>query len=345
MNQKTPVAIIGYGMIGRTHREALAAVPEAELAAVVSRRGGPPEDESADLSGVRWFRTEDELYAAMQPEIVTICSPSGQHADQARRALEHGAHVFVEKPPAATVDELISLNSLAQQQKRHLAVVSQYRMRPQLAHVATLIQSGTLGRPLLGEMRLHWHRPQSYYEAAAWRATDSHGGSLPNQGWHTVDLLTWYFGPAAEVSGIAATLAHDIPVEDTTSSTITFASGALGSVVTTTTTPPGEPTELRLFFDKGSIRIEDTQVTDWAMPDDVPPPPSDGDTGSGAADPAAIGADSHCRQWQDLVDAVRAGTTPAVTAVDSLPTLALIEAVYESAQTGRRIQPRIEANA
>lgn len=345
MNQKTPVAIVGYGMIGRTHREALAAVPEAELVAVVSRRGGPPDDETADLSGVRWFHTQEELHAAVRPEIVAICSPSGQHADQTKLALEHGTHVFVEKPPAGTVDELNALNALAQRQKRHLSVVSQYRMRPQLAHVATLIKNGTLGRPLLGEMRLHWHRPQSYYESAPWRANDAHGGSLPNQGWHTVDLLTWYFGPASEVGGITATLAHDIGVEDTTSSTIRFASGALGSVVTTTTTPPGEPSELRLFFDQGSIRIQDTQVTDWDLPDDVPPPPSDGDTGSGAADPAAIGADSHRRQWQDLVDAVRGGTTPSVTGVDALPTLALIEAIYESAETGHSIQPRIEASA
>jgi predicted dehydrogenase len=89
-----------------------------------------------------------------------------------------------------------------------------------------------------------------------------------------------------------------------------------------------------MFFDCGTVTIHDTTVAEWDAPDDVPAPPTASDTGSGAADPAAIGAIGHHRQWSDLISAIHAGSTPAVPATESIHTLALIEAIYRSAEQG-----------
>ncbi|MGP3961201.1 Gfo/Idh/MocA family protein [Nonomuraea sp. 3N208] len=327
MKPDVTVGIIGYGLIGRIHAEAVSKVDGAILAGIVSSGEDVPP-------GVHRCATDEELYAEVAPDVVAICTPPTLHARQTQSALEHGAHVLVEKPPAITVAELRDLQKLAESADRRFAVVSQQRLLPHLAHVAEIVHSGRLGRPLLGEVRLHWHRPQSYYEIAAWRATDPLGGSLPNQGWHAVDLLTWYLGPATWVTGQIGTLAHVAEVEDTAVATVRFSGGALGSIVTTTTTPPGHPTEISLFFERGTVRIHDTEIVTW--PDEIPLP-GRGRVSSGAADPAAIGADGHRRQWQDLIDAVRTGGRPAVTAAESIHTLALIEAVYTSARTGRAV--------
>jgi predicted dehydrogenase len=287
---------------------------------------------------VRWYTSAKEMYADRTPEIVAICSPSGLHAEHVRTALEHDAHVFVEKPPASTVAQFHELTVLATQRDRLLTVVSQQRMEPQLRHIADVIRGGRLGSARLGELRLHWHRPQQYYEDSPWRATDPHGGSLANQGWHAADLMTWFLGPAFTVTAQTATVAHDIEVEDMAVATMRFSSGAMGSVVTTTAMPPGEPAEIWLYFERGSIGIRDTQVIGWNVPEGVPPlPPTQraaAAVGSGASDPAAIGAIGHTRQWQDLVNAVRTGTSPAVTTTSSAHTLALIEAIYQAADTG-----------
>lgn len=335
MDSLTTVGIVGHGLIGRTHAQAVAGVDGAELRAIVSRRGPtalePPRDD------VRWYRSPGELYGDAVPDVVAICSPSAEHAAQVREALEHGAHVLVEKPPAVSADELRSLVDLARARGRLLAVVSQQRLEPQLRHIADLIHQGALGQPRLGEVRLHWHRPQSYYDEAPWRATDAHGGSLANQGWHAIDLLTWFFGPASVVAARTATLAHDVTVEDVAVASVQFRSGALGSIVTTTATPPGEPAELRLFFDRGSVTIHDTTVAEWNLPTDVPAPPNADVAASGASDPAAIGAIGHRRQWADLVAAIRSASDPAVPATESLPTLALVEAAYRSADLGTAV--------
>lgn len=338
MDSPITVGIIGYGLIGRTHAQALAGVDGTVLQSIASRRGqSAANPDETYLDDARWYHSPDDLYANGVPDVMAICSPSGDHADQIRAALEHGAHVLAEKPPAGDAGELQELIDLARNRGRTLAVVSQQRLEPQLMHVARVIHHGALGRPLLGEVRLHWHRPQSYYDDAPWRATDAHGGSLANQGWHAVDLLTWFFGPASAATAQTATIAHDVSIEDTTVASVRFRSAAMGSIVTTTATPPGEPAEIRMFFERGAVTIHDTKIVEWHAPDDVPAPPSATTTASGAADPAAIGAIGHHRQWADLATAIRTETPPAVPAEQSLHTLALIDAVYRSADTGKAV--------
>lgn len=336
MDNPITVGIIGFGLIGRTHAQALLDVDGAVLTSVVSRRTREQltDDAPASLDGVVVHDSPEAMYAAGAPDVVAICSPSSMHGDQARAALDHGAHVLVEKPPAGSSAELHALATQAAAGGRQLAVVSQHRMATHTRHIVDVLATGALGAPRLGEVRLHWHRPQSYYDASPWRKADPHAGSLANQGWHAVDLLTWFFGPAAQVVAQAATLAHDIDVEDTTAATVRFHNGAIGSIVTSTATPPGEPAEIRLFFENGSIRLQDTEIVEWATPDQVLPPPSGSGATTGATDPAAIGAGGHREQWQDLVAAIRAGTRPAVTASDSVHTLELVEAIYRAAKSG-----------
>jgi predicted dehydrogenase len=217
--------------------------------------------------------------------------------------------------------------------------VSQQRLLPHPRHVAGLLHESRLGAPLLGEIRLHWHRPQSYYDAVPWRSNDPHAGSLANQGWHALDLLSWFFGPVQSVCAMTATLAHRIDVEDTTTAALRFGSGALGSVVTTTATAPGQPSTITLFTELGSITIRDSTVERWDLPDDIPGPATESAIGSGAADPASIGTAGHRLQWCDVIDAVRTNRAPAVTAADGARTLALIDAIYESARTGVAVKP------
>ena len=94
------VAIVGLGKIARDqHLPAIAATPGVELAAVASRH--------AAIDGVAHFTTlEDLLVGAPEVDAVALCTPPQVRRAQAAMALAAGKHVFLEKPPGATVAEL-----------------------------------------------------------------------------------------------------------------------------------------------------------------------------------------------------------------------------------------------
>jgi predicted dehydrogenase len=329
------VGIVGFGQIGRIHLEALTRCPDAEIVAV-SRRHGPPADVVVD-----WHADYRELLRRAEVDLVAICTPSGDHATQALAALEAGKAVVVEKPLALTLADGERVVRTARERGLFLAAISQRRTEPACRYLKDALAAGRLGRPVLGEALVRWHRDSAYYEAAPWRGTRAmDGGVLMNQAIHAIDLLRWFFGPVQLVTGATATRVHRIEAEDTAVATLRFASGALGVIAATTATSPGLPAEVNLFCERGLVSLHDAAVARWEAPD-VPPPPPVEAPGSGSSDPAAIGSLGHLRQWRDILDAFREGREPLITGADALETVATILAVEEAHRTGRAVRPGV----
>jgi predicted dehydrogenase len=277
------------------------------------------------------------LVARPDIDLVVICTPSGYHARQAIAALDAGKHVVVEKPVALCVKDARAMVARARERGRLLSVISQHRFDPPLPYVYDLIQEGRLGRPILGEALVRWYRPQSYYDSSEWRGTvELDGGALMNQAIHTIDLLRWLMGDVSSVSGATATLTHRMEAEDTGVAALRFASGALGLVAATTSAWPGVREELNLFFERGAIGLRGTEVSRWEV-EGVPAPASEASEGGGESNPTAIGFGGHLRQWRDILEATTSGREPAITGDDTMATLALVLAVYESNRTGRAV--------
>jgi UDP-N-acetyl-2-amino-2-deoxyglucuronate dehydrogenase len=332
------VGIVGYGSIGRTHHRALSECEGVEVvAATRSRAGAGPRELDASLA---WCTDAEELIGRTDVDVVCICTPSGSHATLAIEALRNGKHVVVEKPLCTDLETGERAVRLARNSGQLLSVISQRRFEPQNVHLRGLLHERLLGRPILGEALVRWYRGQDYYDSAPWRGTLAEdGGVLLNQAIHVIDLLCWLLGPVAEVSATTATLAHEMEAEDTAVATLHFASGALGVVAASTATRPGLPAELNLFFERGAVSVHDDRVVRWDVPEPLPAPPVDAGAGSGAADPAAITALGHLRQWRDIVAALREGREPSVTGEDGLATVAVVLSAYESARTCRPVRP------
>jgi predicted dehydrogenase len=287
----------------------------------------------------------------VDPEIdaVTICTPSGTHADLGIAALEAGKHVVVEKPMDADLTQARRLRDAATRTGRTLAVISQHRFDPATRTAAAVVAAGGLGRMTLVEASVPWWRPQSYYDADAWRGTRAGdgGGALINQAIHTVDLMLALAGPVTRVQAVAATLAHDIEVEDVVCATLTFTDGAIGTLSASTAVRPGRPARLALHGDGGVLVIEGDAIVLDERADGghgaVTPPTVDAlrvaGAGSTAVAPEAARAvaqwgRSHAEQLADLVAAIREGRAPEVDAEQGLRALALVDAVYRAARTG-----------
>jgi len=332
--------IVGTGVIAAIHADAIAMLPDARLVAVTDVEAGP----AAAFAAARGCSAEPDLAALLarrDVEVVCVCVPSGLHAQIAVQAAKAGKHLVVEKPIDVSLDAADRLIGAAGAAGVVLTVISQHRFDPGLVELKRLLDDGALGRVVLGEAGTKWYRTQGYYDSAAWRGTYAmDGGSLMNQGVHYVDLLRWCMGPAAEVSAVCSTQAHQIEVEDTALAVVRFASGAVGTILSSTAAFPGFPQRLEITGTAGTVTVEDGRIVRRALAADpaseTPESPA-APAAAAAADPAAVDVASHAAQLADLLGAVDTGREPAVTGESGRAALEIVLAVYESSRTGRPV--------
>jgi predicted dehydrogenase len=341
-------AVIGCGVIGATHAAALVDTDGAELVAVVDEMA-----ERADALGTRHgvpaYRSLDEMLRKERLDAVTICTPSGAHAEPAIVAMQAGFHVLVEKPIEITLGRIDRMLSAQRESGVVLGGVFQHRFDHASQVVHRLMDEGAFGTVVLGTANLLWWRSQGYYDSGAWRGTWAldGGGVLMNQTIHTIDLLLWTLGPVAAVRAYTDTLAHRMETEDTAVASLRFTSGALGTIVATTAAYPGVATRLEILGTAGSAIVQNDRLTYLHLARDESAPAGDygaapaghGDPASGGAlsDSVAVEVNSHTAQIADFVAAVREGRPPLVHGRAARAPVELIEAIYRSARTGEEV--------
>ena len=329
--------IVGAGVIATIHADAIAMLPDARLAAVTDVAAGA----AAAFAAARGCPAEPDLGALLarhDVEVVCVCVPSGLHAAIAIQAAKAGKHLVVEKPIDVSLDAADRLIEAARAAGVALTVISQHRFDLGLIELRRLLDGGALGRLVLGEASTKWYRTQGYYDSAAWRGTWAmDGGSLMNQGVHYVDLLRWCMGPPTEVTAVYSTQAHRIEVEDTALAIVRFASGAVGTILSSTAAFPGFPQRLEITGTEGTVIVEDGRIVRRALATDADPASAAASAASAAADPAALDVASHAAQLADLLNAVDTGREPAVSGADGRAALQVVLAVYESSRTGRPV--------
>src|SRR4051812_6877052 len=113
MSGKLRVLAVGLGNMGMSHAKAYARIDGYELAALCERRIAQ-RDLPAELQQAQRFADYDEALRATKPDVVSISTWSDSHAEYAIKAMEAGAHVFVEKPLADTVEDAERVVAAAQ---------------------------------------------------------------------------------------------------------------------------------------------------------------------------------------------------------------------------------------
>jgi UDP-N-acetyl-2-amino-2-deoxyglucuronate dehydrogenase len=326
-------------VIASIHAKAIATLPAARLVAVTD----VVPERATSLAREFGCAAEpdlDALLARDDIDVVSVCVPSGLHADVGVRAARAGKHLVVEKPIEVTLAAADRLIGAARAAGVAMTVISQHRFDRGLVELRRLLDGGALGRLVLGEASTKWYRSQGYYDSAAWRGTwGLDGGSLMNQGIHYVDLLLWCMGPVTEVTALCATQTHQIEVEDTALAALRFSSGAVGTIVASTAVFPGFAQRLEITGTAGTVTVEDGQIVRRALSTEPPGPGERGHNDDAAAPASAANAAldpaSHAAQIADLLAAVDAGRQPSVTAESGRAALEVVCAVYQSAREGR----------
>ncbi|HEX2862359.1 MAG TPA: Gfo/Idh/MocA family oxidoreductase [Lacunisphaera sp.] len=339
-------AVIGTGMIAGYHAQAIAQTPGARLVGVVSRSPEKGAAFAANHGIPVVTSTVEAMVARSDVHVINVTTPSGAHLDPALAAIRAGRHVVVEKPLEITPARCDELNAAAEKHGVRIAAIFQGRFGDGAQRVKAAIDAGRLGRLVLASAYVKWHRTREYYQTA-WKGTwdlDG-GGALMNQAIHGVDLLQWFAGLPAEVSGRIARRVHTgIQADDTTVATLLFPDGALGTIEASTALWPGWSRRIELCGEHGSICLEDDHIAKWdfakAEPGDdaIRAARRDDALGSGAGVPGGISIAGHLRQTSDLVEAVREGRPPAVDGREGRKAVALVHAIYESARTGKPVR-------
>jgi predicted dehydrogenase len=340
------VAFAGTGAIARTHATALGAMPAGTAALVAATDADPARLAAfaAAHSIPATYPTVGQMLASARPDLVHVCTPPGAHHALALACLRAGASVLVEKPPTVSLRELDELTAA---QGQHggppwFATVFQHRFgggQRRLAALARLGPGGPLGRPLLAVCHTTWFRDQAYFDVP-WRGRweTEGGGPTMGHGIHQMDMLVDILGDWRQVSAVAATLARRMPTEDVSLAHVTFASGAIASIVNSVLSPR-EESYLRFDFEHASVEVTHLYGyadADWRV---TPAPGHDDvlrawrDAGAGAAGDGA--RSGHAGQIREVLTALRGHSRPPVAPGDARRTMALIAGIYASAFTGR----------
>ena len=335
MSQRIKYGVIGVGTAGGWYADILKQSPGAQLSAALRSPGGDTKSVE-ERWGVPCYTDMQAFLSSV--DAVCIATPSGQHYQQAKSALEANKHVLIEKPITLKENEAFELLQLAQNKNLRLGVTLQRRADPMFIKIKHAIDTGAIGTPVLLNLVMPYYRAQSYYDSAAWRGTPEQdgGGILMNQGIHLVDLSVWFLGNVKHVSAYKRTLARNINVEDTISVALEFSCGALGSIAGTTASEPGVTHRLEVCGTLGSFAIEGERVVRWDVKD-LPKPEQPLAADAAASDPKQTSTVNHARIIKNFTHAIQTGQDPLVTADDAVHALAVVNAAYRSAETNTRV--------
>ena len=355
------MAIVGCGGIAHQHAKAYAESGRTQLVGLVDVL--PDHAEAyADLYGGPTFPDVSSLMSDGRPDLVSIATPPGAHAEVAAQVLRAGGSVLIEKPPCPTLAELDVIAEAERVGGGAAYVVFQHRHGSGARRAADLLGSGALGRPLVAVCETLWFRPDSYFDPD-WRGTWSGEGGGPTlgHGIHQIDLLLHLLGPWRQLTATAVRQARPVEFEDVSLATIGFEDGAVATMINSLLSPR-ELSRIRIDTTAGTLEVNHVygyRDADWSffpLPSaeaaatlgrdpgvrkDTDAAPDETTDGSADVWAASAGTDlpsNHAAQITRLVDDLLAGRTHQTTLASTRGTVEFVTAVYASALLGTPVR-------
>jgi predicted dehydrogenase len=333
------IGIVGSGFMARTYAQCVVAHTSGTRLAAIA--GGSRAADLARDYGVPAEPTLEALLANPDVDAVILATPRSTHLGQTLAAAAAGKHVYVEKPMALTAAECDQMIAACAAAGVVLTVnkVTRFRGSPRAAKLA--LDEGRIGQ-------LRMIRAQTsvvdYVANKGWTADPAEGGLLLDMGAHIADAFRWYAG--AEVRSVHALLRDFEPGPPLSRSAMVqfeMANDMIGQYWMSFELPPPGVGSVAQFLLVGSTGILDCDnigavrvgtAAGWETLFVMPAYDLNGDF----TNPVRLAA--FAEQVQDFADAIRDQRPPAVTGADGRAAIAVIDAVRESAATGRAVAPQ-----
>jgi predicted dehydrogenase len=337
-------ALVGCGRIAKRHSELLGRkqIDGAQLVAVCDL-----DDLKAKSIGEQFsipgYTDMHQMMRREKIDAVVVLTESGNHARNVVELAKYGKHIVVEKPMALTLDDADEMIRACDSAGVKLFVVKQNRFNVPVAKLREALDQGRFGKLVLGTVRVRWCRTQEYYDQAPWRGTWAmDGGVLTNQASHHVDMLEWMLGDVDSVFARSATALANIEAEDTAVVTLKFRNGALGIIEATTAVRPKDlEGSISVLGEGGTVEIGGFAVNKMKVWNFVEPMPGDDDVMERySVNPPNVYGFGHQAYYEHVVDCIKNNSRHLVDGLQGRKSLELINAIYESIETGKEVHLR-----
>lgn len=220
------IAIVGAGLIGRRHVEAVSRTSGTTVSAIVD-----PTDAArafAQRTNVSWFPDLEGLIAQEPPDGLIVATPNQTHLSLGITALRANIPVLIEKPLADTTEAAQTLVDLSTKSGTPILVGHHRRHNPIVKAARRRITEGQLGEIVAVHGMCWLYKPDDYFQTA-WRTQRGAGPVFINL-IHDVDLMRHLVGEIVEVEAFQSNHTRGHEVEDTAAIILRFANGALGTL-------------------------------------------------------------------------------------------------------------------
>lgn len=330
------VGIIGCGLMGQRHADGYLAASELAQVVVCCDDRLEAAQQTAALFGDQTRVTTDWQAVIADPSVdaVSICTPHYLHKPQVIAAAQAGKQVLLEKPMALNLSDAREMVAAAAAAGITYMVAQNQRYLPEHWRIKELLDEGSIGRVFAA--RIDGNQMLSaIYPPGHWlfRKEKSGGGVIRTTAIHKLDLMRYLLG---EIKRVSAThrisgLNPEMDCEDVAAMTLEFASGAIGDAFFTFASlrapiPTASHELTVLYGEKGMIH----NVGGWFM--------TQGREATNLGLPDADFAATFRIEVRHFLECVRDAREPLSSGRDNLGTMAVVEAMYQSAEQGCAVE-------
>lgn len=324
------IGLVGCGAISNVHVNALKGNDDAVLYGVCDFNYERAQ-EFAKEHNVIAYKTLEQMLDDPNVDSVSICTPSGLHAEQTILALEKGKHVLTEKPMALNVADCKKIIETEKRSGKKVSVVSQLRFGKDILKVKQLIEDNCFGKLTNCDIYIKYYREPNYYASSPWRGTlkMDGGGALINQGVHGVDVMNFILGKPTVVFSNVDTRIHKIEGEDNCVSLLRYPNGASGIIQASTATPPGFPLKILIHGEKGFVEITENEITKLYLNGEYQIITTASETSNRASSNKVLDFSGHQKQYRNFINSINNDEKLVSSSQDGLNSLEVIENVYK----------------
>ncbi|HOI22316.1 Glucose--fructose oxidoreductase [bioreactor metagenome] len=333
MSSKVRLAFVGLGWWSNKLADAAAQCDNIEIAACYSRSLEKRDLFRKQYGGVG-KETYEELLEDKSIDGIVLTTPNSLHITQTVDAANYGKHVYVEKPMAITVEECKKMIDASKSNNVILMIGQNSRRMARFRKAKQMIEQGLLGKIVLVEANSSGDLGMKL-TPDNWRGhkKESPAGPLMSYTVHQADNLNYLIGPITKITAFKSKLCGPAETDDVFTSIAQFENGALGYIGGSFITPDrkllqihGTEGVILLDEDDGSISYQKKgtkHMVKTIMPN-----------------PDQQRLDSLKEEIKEFADCIQLGKEPEVTGAVGMNAIAIIEAIYRSAENGNTTQLR-----
>ncbi|MBB3999596.1 Gfo/Idh/MocA family protein [Aureimonas pseudogalii] len=336
-------ALIGCGFFAVNQMHAWGQVPGAAITAICDRDPARLQAVGDAFGIAARYADAETMLREVRPDFVDIATTAQSHRALVELAASLKIPAICQKPFAPTMADARAMVEACESAGVPLMVHENFRWQSAILAVKRVLDEGTIGTPFFGRVSF-----RSRYDVFSGQPYLAEGERfiVEDLGIHALDVARFLFGNASAITARTARVNPAIRGEDVATMLLAHA-GAMTSVVDCSYATLNEEelfpqTLVEIDGDAGSLRLGagyrlSVTTSAGARHEDVSP-----ELLPWASRPWHNIQESVLLIQRHFVDCLREGRTPDTSGADNLKTLALVEAAYRSAATGRTIDPARE---